>query len=285
MNPAPPASGFTLVEAIIVIAITGIIGAIIAVFVKLPVENYIDSSARAELSDIADTAVRRMAREVRLAVPNSIRVSGNSLEFVPTKTGGRYLAAEDGATGEHLDFEDGTNKDFQIVGPIPAGRQQIVAGDFIVVNNLNGAPDAATGEASGNVYANGTQQNRAAVASVSAAGVVSMTSNPFAFQVPSLPHPMHRFRVATQPITYSCSGGSLWRTTNYGFNTFQVAVPASPNQNKVMLASNVQSCAFQYIKLENTASSLLSLTLTLQNPSARDAPLTLTQQIHVDNTP
>ena len=67
--------GFTLIEMIVVIVITGIIAGIVAVFLRAPVQGYMDSARRAELTDIADTALRRMARDVRTAVPNSVRFS------------------------------------------------------------------------------------------------------------------------------------------------------------------------------------------------------------------
>ena len=55
------ARGFTLVEMIVVIAITGILGAVVAVFIRRPVEGYIDTARRAELSDIAETVTTRCA--------------------------------------------------------------------------------------------------------------------------------------------------------------------------------------------------------------------------------
>ena len=71
-------SGFTLAEAVIVIAITGIISAVVAVFIKAPVQSYFDASRRAEMTDIADTALRRISRDLRLALPNSVRVAGGN---------------------------------------------------------------------------------------------------------------------------------------------------------------------------------------------------------------
>ena len=57
------------------IAIVGIIGAMVAVFIRSPVQSYVDSARRAELGDVADTALRRIIRDLRLALPNSVRVT------------------------------------------------------------------------------------------------------------------------------------------------------------------------------------------------------------------
>ena len=67
--------GFTLVELVVVIVIIGIVSSMVAVFITVPVRSYMDTAARVELADIADTATRRIARDVRLALPNSVRVA------------------------------------------------------------------------------------------------------------------------------------------------------------------------------------------------------------------
>ena len=90
--------GFTLVEAVMVIAITGIIAAVVATFIRAPVQGSFDSARRAELTDVADTAVRRISRDLRLALPNSVRVQLVAgvyyLEFLQTSDGGRYRSEE-----------------------------------------------------------------------------------------------------------------------------------------------------------------------------------------------
>lgn len=153
-RPRHLARGFTLVEAIVVIVITGIIAGMVAVFIRTPVEGYMDAERRAGLTDIADTAVRRMAREIRLALPNSVRTaadgSGRCIEFIPTKIGARYRMVVDGSNGngDVLDFTavDGS---FDMLWPnsaLPADVR-LTAGDVVVVYN--------DGSAAGNAY-NGT---------------------------------------------------------------------------------------------------------------------------------
>src|SRR5437867_11841462 len=90
------ARGVTLIEMVIVIAITAIIAGAVSVFISRPVEGYADAARRAEMSDIADTALRRMTRDLRTALSNSIRTTTVSgvlyLEYLQGSGGGRYRA-------------------------------------------------------------------------------------------------------------------------------------------------------------------------------------------------
>ena len=73
--------GFTLIEAIMVITITGIIAAVVAIFIRQPVDAYLDTARRAALTDIADTTARRIGRDLQGALPNSVRVDGTCLLY------------------------------------------------------------------------------------------------------------------------------------------------------------------------------------------------------------
>src|SRR6187402_2561058 len=78
MRRTPPercrGRGITLIELVVAIVLIGIIVAATAYFFY-PVIQSVDISARAQLSDEADNALQRVGREVRLAVPNSVRVT------------------------------------------------------------------------------------------------------------------------------------------------------------------------------------------------------------------
>ena len=179
--------GFTLVEMIVVITITGILAAAVAVFIRRPVESYVDAARRAELTDIADGALRRITRDVRMALPNSVRIAsaGNVtyLEYLQTSGGGRYRAETDSAgAGDILNFV-APDTSFDVIGPMPA----FAAGNSIVVYNLS-----ATGS-SANAYSG---DNRAAYSSNTATTITLAGPKQFPYQSPG-----KRFQVVEHAVT------------------------------------------------------------------------------------
>ncbi|MGX9712750.1 prepilin-type N-terminal cleavage/methylation domain-containing protein [Janthinobacterium lividum] len=283
--------GFTLVEMVIVIVITGIIGTMVAVFIRVPVQGYMDVAARAALADTADTAARRLTRDVRLALPNSVRVSSNGLflELLLTKTGGRYLSDSDPAgLGNVLSFETppapGVPGSFSVVGAMPANalgaRQAISVGDQIVVYNLGGAytpNDAYSCSAA-------TGCNRAAVTGV-AGNVVTLGSYPFATAPAPLPSPSNRFQVVSTPVTYACdlATGTLTRYAGYAIQATQPV--AADLKNGALLARQVTGCAFSYTVLANVQRGLVNISLSLGAANSNTGVLRLVQQVQARNTP
>jgi len=73
----PRKHGFTLIEMVVVITITGILAAAVAVFIRRPVEAYVDVARRGELSDIADTALREIYFRIATARPSDEQAAGN----------------------------------------------------------------------------------------------------------------------------------------------------------------------------------------------------------------
>lgn len=280
--------GFTLVEMVIVIVITGIIGTMVAVFIRVPVQGYMDVAARAALADTADTAARRLTRDVRLALPNSVRVSNNGLflELLLTKTGGRYLSDSDpSGLGSVLSFETTpASPAFSVVGAMPANalgaRQAISVGDQIVVYNLGGAfvpNNAYTCSAA-------TGCNRAAVTGV-AGNVVTLGSYPFATAPAPLPSPSNRFQVVSTPVTYACdlATGTLTRYAGYAIQATQPV--AADLKDGALLARQVTGCAFSYTVLANVQRGLVNISLSLGAANSNTGVLRLVQQVQARNTP
>ena len=277
--------GFTLIESVMVIVIIGVISAVVAVFIRSPVQGYVDTVNRAQLTDVADVALRRFSREVRLALPNSVRVLSaggmNYIEFIPTSAGGRYRHESDGSSaGDFLSYKDTTDVSFDVLGAMPSSPAMAVK-DYIVVNNLG------DGYAPGNAYVAAdpcSNCNRAKITAVSG-NVVTLASNPFASQAPPLPSPNHRFQVVpsgTKAVTYACPSsvaGNLSRYADYGFS----AVQAAPGGSPALLASGV-TCTVDYTSAATGRNGLLYLGLTLTNASNGES-VSLFHQVHVDNSP
>lgn len=283
--------GFTLVEAVMVIVIVGIIGGMVAVFIQAPLQSYADSLARAELTDTADLALRRIERDLRLALPNSIRVNpaGDALEMLVTRTGGRYLSAEDSVDSlPVLDFIDPANTGLTVVGAMPPASALTPGRDYLVVNNLG------AGFAPANAYDLASpQRNIALVAGVDAARkLLVLADNPFAAQLPPSPSPSQRFQIVSGPVSYFCGREPdgvtrlLTRQSGYPIASAQLADPvrATGRGQRALLAGRVAACQFHYQALAGQRSALVILTLELQ-PRNGGAAVRLVQQVHVDNTP
>lgn len=284
--------GFTLIEAVMVIALTGIVGAMVAVFIRQPINAYVDTARRGAMSDAADGALRRMARELQGALPNSVRVNaaGDRLEFLPVRSAGRYRAARSTTgTEDFLDFTSSTDGSFEVLGPAVSAR----AGDQLVIYNL--------GQAGADAYA-GT--SRRALTSTGA----SLTAITYAVGSTQFPYasPNNRFFVISTPVTYACLAapyGTLRRISGYAIqatqptniaaaplslqtganNAFLAGAPwnAQAAANKV-LPPAVTACSFTYNNSASSRSAFVTIRLTL---SSDGESITLLQQVHVGASP
>lgn len=293
-------AGFTLIELIMVMVITGIIAGAVAIFMKTPVDQYLDIARRAEMADIADTALHRMARDIRTAVPNSVRLPeepSTYIEFLPTKTGGRYRAnpATAGAAqcGGALaeDIFDFTIADpcFEILGP----TIDFTDGDQIVIGSTqsNGNPpyqDPGLTAAICGDPATSTCIRR----SVAVAGDQQKVDMISAYPLPSFAMLSgQRFEVVPgdqQAVTYACENvggttegtGTLTRYWAYGFNAEQAA-PAFLIGSSALLADKISACSIAY-NTANPRNGLVAITLTI---TSGGESISLYQEIHVNNTP
>jgi len=249
-------NGFSLIEMIIVIAITGIVGSMVALFLRVPLDSYVAQDRRARLTDTADTALRRMARDIRLALPNSVRVTaaGSVVEFLGTRSGGRYRAQ---GGGDILDFTLADNS-FDILGPAIEMR----AGDRIAVYNL-GIPgaDAWAGETLADY--------------VGAVG--SVTNIAIAAKQFPLASPGNRFQVVDGPVSYVCAAGRLTRF--WGYDPAVGVTAATP---RALLATRVSACSFDYQPGVTERGGLVSMTLSL---SLAGETISLHANTQVSNQP
>jgi MSHA biogenesis protein MshO len=272
----PAEGGFTLVEMIVSIVISGIVLAMVALFGRTQINAYIDVGNRAELADAADSALRRIGRDLQAALPNSVRVdtSGKFLEYVPISDAGRYRAdVGGGASDDPLDFGSSTDSSFDVLGPTVS----IASGEQLVIFNL--------GQSGSDVYA-GIVAGSSRRAATAGTNLSSISFTPGGTQFP-LASPQSRFQIVAPPVTYQCAAnasspesGTMLRRTGYGFSTTQ---PTSfSSGTSPLLVGDVESCSFSYLPaaLQRNGLVVIRLKLTRNSESVE-----LLHQVEVMNTP
>lgn len=276
------ASGFTLVELIIVLVLMTVIGATVAVFVRPAIQAYTDTRDRTTLGDMGDTALRRMVRDIRVAVPNSLRTPSEScFELVPSVAGGRFRMGPNAANDAWWVDTSQATTGFDVLSTL---SRTPVVGDFVVINNQNG----------NDVYA-GT--NRATISSVT---TPTATQGKLRLGTSSLQvspgYDGGRFQVVAQgeqSVFYICEGagvsadgrtgtGVLWRIRRNFTATYPTACPSSTGG--AVLARNLSRCRFVYDPNKGATQQsgfvYLELDLTRNGETA-----TLAHGAHVLNVP
>lgn len=294
--------GFTLVELVLVIALSAVVGAMIAGVLSRPLDNFAGQSRRAELVDRGAAALSRMQRDIRLAVPNSLRVSGDgqALELLEIYSAGRYRPNRLG--GEILNLSPASDsssctekqqcKRFCLFGsdfPVPQSWR-----GWLVVYNV-GAESGGVPTPGGNVWA--ASKTDAAIPygvitpfatfntspscsrfSSDPGTEVEYVGDDFRFQYAS---PQKRAYFADRVVGYRCVGGELLR---YEYTELLAGLPESIPAAAVsaVQAGDVAACSFAYQHGTGTRAGLATLRLRL---SVDGESVELIQQVHVDNAP
>ena len=284
--------GMTLIELVVVITLSAIVVAFMAMFIVQPVDAFMIQKQRAQLSDAADNALRMLARDLRSGLPNSVRIATSgtvvAIEMLATVDGARYQ--DNGPLSNPalwLDFSqaDGAFSTTVPFSGVTLGQQP--ATSYLAIYNIGitGANAYAIGGATGVITPPGTTITILAGATANAQLVTMSPSFKFSFGSPE-----KRVYLVSGPVSYLCdsSTGLLTRYSGYSILAAQptsAATLIAAGATSGVVTSNLSAgtpCTFQYAAGTANRVGMASLQLQLSNNGQQ---VQLLEQTHLVNAP
>ena len=282
-------SGFSLIELIVVVVLLGLLAGGAGLLILQPIEAYGDQVRRQQLVDQGEMALRQIARDVRRALPNSVRVTtvgaGFAVEMVNTIDGARY---RDEAGGEFITSNDSlefaaADTDFNLLGSFnvlaPGG---LGAGRRLVIYNTSAAAiydNAAFNRNPGIVTTAATALSLSTNTPPSEDAEHHLSMNPaFRFAQRS---PGQRVFVIDGPTSYICNPASnqILRYSNYAFS---VAQPTPPGVIGEVVVSQLSDCNMTYNSGASQRGGILTIEIEISDAGES---INLLHQVHVVNVP
>ena len=276
-------SGFTLMELIIVIIILGIMSVGLAGFITLSTQSYLNVTERDELLANARFSVERLNREIRNALPHSVRVKNNTtsqcLEFVPIVASTVYtdiaVAPETAVNSlSVIPFELENGDDYSC-------NASNSCDDVVIVYPINNA----------DIYQDHTDNSGKAFeinkypATSTSEMELKQTAN---FTEHS---PTQRAYIIDAPVSYCLNGTTktLTRYTNYGVKIVQDLPPSvvsSPTLNSSLMANSLSfdnnDLPFTVLPASLQRNAVVQIKL---NFTRDDEQVVFDNAIHINNTP
>lgn len=205
--------GFNLIELIVVITVLTIIMLGTTFYINNSITAYADTVRRDQLASLGRITMEKVVRQLRLALPNSIRIQNNCLEFFPIEAASVYLNLPTDVAASNLSV---------VPVSLPGGSANRYVAVFpFDVNAL---------------YTSANPGPLSGLNSITGTTPATITLNSaFRFIRHS---PYRRIYIVSEPISYCIVGDRLFRYSQYGINAVQAAPPAS---GAALLAENIQS--------------------------------------------
>lgn len=280
MSPQERARGFTLVELVAVIVLLGVVAVSSTQFIRQGVGIYTDAARRDSLQQEGRFAVERIVRELRNALPGSVRTSANCLEFIPIVAASSYI---NNITGANI-------SSFQ-------------ASDFRFAGCASGANCNFTGQ--GYQVAVYTIENSQVypllppqIADLDGIGVVAAGVRIVTLDTTPPGHrfiresPQNRFFIIRDRVSFCTVDGALSRYWGYSaVGNPQPTPPVGGNSSlvaesiRVVDASASPITVFEYTAGTLQRAGVVHMDLQFYDASAPDEWMRFSQEVAVRNTP
>ncbi|MCG8610602.1 MAG: type II secretion system GspH family protein [Pseudomonadales bacterium] len=255
------ADGFTLIELLMVIVIASILGVGVVQFIVHSMQGVLDTAGRQQMAVTGALLAERITREMREALPNSVRVfsmngaTDNCVEWIPIIGAANYID----------EVGSGAVTDWQVM--VPEANESVsgyVAVYPIMVEAL---------------YPNGVNQAiTPAVITFPAGALATVDLSGQTFPADS---PNRRYFVVTEPESLCFISGYLYRYSSYGFDLNVGSSQISGVRQTV--AGGIGSGLFDFLPSSLVRNAVLSMQISMV--SSTEESVSINQQVQVRNVP
>jgi MSHA biogenesis protein MshO len=271
---------FTLVELVMVMVVISILATGSVKFISQSAQGLVNSAERQSLASTASIAIEKVLRQVRGALPNSVRTfddGGNScIEFVPILHSSEYLSvpiiiAETDFEAIAFDDADGTEFGFVAVYPISE-------------NSIYGTSPATPRNVSTNT-ASASAVGTLGTPSANLQTITFSASSSYRFPTDS---PEKRFYLVSQPISFcEDSIGRLWRYQNYGFHPDSSEEIPTSGADRTLIADSLEkdSLSFNVSPPQLQRNAVVRMSLVIVNSSSNAESINSSQEVQLRNVP
>lgn len=198
--------GFTLIELIVVIVLMGIISVAGTEIIRNSADAYSKMTGRQAIGSAARVTVERVTRELRSALPNSVRVNASNtcFEFLPVNAAGTYITLPVSASATTF-----------VSARMNPGLDA-VSGRVAVYSLSNQVYDTAEGMLSPAATLGAPNANNEIVVTMASA---------YQFGNNSI---QSRYYLVADPVSFCIDGDNLFRYQNYGLVTVQPDIADLP---------------------------------------------------------
>tara|TARA_B110000211_G_C13935794_1_gene489304 strand:- start:4 stop:855 length:852 start_codon:yes stop_codon:yes gene_type:complete len=265
--------GFTLIELIMVIVVLGIISIGSLSFISNSAQGLVDTAERQAIASTATIAIEKVLREVRRALPNSVRTfpdGGNEcLELVPILHSSEYVSI-----------------------PTASAATSFESIKFVTANGTESGYVAVYPNSLMSVYGN-NESVSATTATASTVGIPSADLQTLTFAAAATyrfptESPRKRFFLVDQPISFcDDADGRLWRYQNYGFNLDSTSSLPTSGTNRVLIADSLKtnSLKFNIIPAQLQRNSVVRMSLIIERGGLSAEQVDITQEVQLRNVP